>query len=233
MLNNNLDEFEDNKMYITTFLGALWEYPELIYEIIKNSEPNIVKKEISSFIINNFYTDYLSGNFLENNLLYVIALLLKNEFEKNENNEKTVFIEKLFENSNVGIILDSFGQIPDVQHFFKNLISKSVETLERRNTMDDVYIDSEELSSKLEEVKEGNKKENIKSKCLNIFKKKEKNDDNNKNVKNAKRKKENYKIFVEQYSINITLSTIIERKNSAKKEKKMIYFYFYLISKKR
>ena len=101
MLNNNLDEFEDNKMYITTFLGGLWEYPELIYEIIKNSEPNIVKKDISSFIINNFYTDYLSGNFLENNLLYVIALLLKNEFEKNENNEKTVFIEKLFENSNV------------------------------------------------------------------------------------------------------------------------------------
>ena len=227
MLNNNLDEFEDNKMYITTFLGALWEYPELIYEIIKNSEPNIVKKDISSFIINNFYTDYLSGNFLENNLLYVIALLLKNEFEKNENNEKTVFIEKLFENSNVGIILDSFGQIPDVQHFFKNLISKSVETLERRNTMDDVYIDSEELSSKLEEVKEGNKKENIKSKCLNIFKKKEKNDDNNnKNVKNAKRKKENYKIFVEQYSINITLSTIIERKNVAKKEKKYDLFLF-------
>ena len=226
MLNNNLDEFEDNKMYITTFLGALWEYPELIYEIIKNSEPNIVKKDISSFIINNFYTDYLSGNFLENNLLYVIALLLKNEFEKNENNEKTVFIEKLFENSNVGIILDSFGQIPDVQHFFKNLISKSVETLERRNTMDDVYIDSEELSSKLEEVKEGNKKENIKSKCLNIFKKKEKNDDNNKNVKNAKRKKENYKIFVEQYSINITLSTIIERKNVAKKEKKDDLFLF-------
>ena len=127
IINNILDEFEDNKIYITTFLQLLWEYPELVYEIIKNSEPDELKNNIAPFIINNFYSDYLSGNFIENNLLYIIALLLKNEFEKIDSNEKIENIEKQFENSNLGIVLDSFGQIPIVQNFFKNLVTKSVE----------------------------------------------------------------------------------------------------------
>ena len=220
IINNILDEFEDNKIYITTFLQLLWEYPELVYEIIKNSEPDELRNNIAPFIINNFYSDYLSGNFIENNLLYIIALLLKNEFEKIDSNEKIENIEKQFENSNLGIVLDSFGQIPIVQNFFKNLITKSVEMLERKNTMDNVYIDSDELSSKLEEIKEGNKNVNIKKKYLNLFKKKENDDTINQNAKNKKVKSENFKIFVEQYIININLSIIIERKNLAKKEKK-------------
>ena len=220
IINNILDEFEDNKIYITTFLQLLWEYPELVYEIIKNSEPDELKNNIAPFIINNFYSDYLSGNFIENNLLYIIALLLKNEFEKIDSNEKIENIEKQFENSNLGIVLDSFGQIPIVQNFFKNLVTKSVEMLERKNTMDNVYIDSDELSSKLEEIKEGNKNVNIKKKYLNLFKKKENDDTINQNAKNKKVKSENFKIFVEQYIININLSIIIERKNLAKKEKK-------------
>ena len=196
IINNILDEFEDNKIYITTFLQLLWEYPELVYEIIKNSEPDELKNNIAPFIINNFYSDYLSGNFIENNLLYIIALLLKNEFEKIDSNEKIENIEKQFENSNLGIVLDSFGQIPIVQNFFKNLITKSVEMLERKNTMDNVYIDSDELSSKLEEIKEGNKNVNIKKKYLNLFKKKENDDTINQNAKNKKVKSENFKIFI-------------------------------------
>ena len=102
ILNNNLDEIENNKIYITSFLKLLWEYPELIYEIISNSDIGIIKNNLSSFLINNFYTDYLSGSFIENNLLYVIALLLKNEFEKAENLNN---LENYLENTKLGIIL--------------------------------------------------------------------------------------------------------------------------------
>ena len=152
ILNNDLDDFENNKIYITSFLKILWEYPESIYEIIKHSGPILLKNNLAPFIINNFYTDYTSGNYVDNNLLYVITLLIKNEFEtmdKNKELENTKKLELYLENTNLGFFLDAIGQIPDVQNFFKEVIVNSVEKLARSNVLEEeIRIDTDEMSTK-------------------------------------------------------------------------------------
>lgn len=222
ILNNSLDEFENNKIYITSFLKLLWEYPELIYEIINISDFDIIKNNLSSFFVNNFYTDYLSGNFIENNLLYVITLLLKNEFEKAENLNN---IEDYLENTKLGIIFDDLGKIPEVQNFFKVIIINSIEKIERYNAMEEIEVDVDEISTKLTETKKG-KKEDENNKFLNAYKKIVNDKMKNRNIINMKRRNENYKIFVEKYILDIKLSFIIEEKNEAKKNNKEELYIF-------
>ena len=222
ILNNSLDEFENNKIYITSFFKLLWEYPELIYEIISNTDIGIIKNNLSSFLINNFYTDYLSGSFIENNLLYVIALLLKNEFEKAENLNN---LENYLENTKLGIILITLGKIPEVQNFFKVIIINSIEKIERYNAMEEIEVDVDEISTKLTETKTV-KKLDEKNSFLNVYKKVLNDKMKKKNIINMKRRNENYKIFVEKYLIDIKLSFITEQKNEAKKNNKEELYIF-------
>ena len=217
ILNNDLDDFENNKIYITSFLKILWEYPESIYEIIKHSGPILLKNNLAPFIINNFYTDYTSGNYVDNNLLYVITLLIKNEFEtmdKNKELENTKKLELYLENTNLGFFLDAIGQIPDVQNFFKEVIVNSVEKLARSNVLEEeIRIDTDEMSTK-----KGKKK-----------KEQETNNENNFHQFNyMKRRNKNNQIFEEKYSKDIKLENIVEKIEIAKKEKKDDVCIFFM-----
>ena len=68
-------------VFISSFLKGLWNWPEGIYQILKNSNDDIVKTNLAPFIVNNLYCNYLSANYIENNLLYVITLMLKAEID--------------------------------------------------------------------------------------------------------------------------------------------------------
>ena len=59
--------------------------------------------------------DYLSGDYLENNLLYIITLLLKNEIDLIDKKENNEFFLKI---SNTGKFLNALVEIPSVQIFF-------------------------------------------------------------------------------------------------------------------
>ena len=110
-LNPSLDEFEINKVFITSFLNGLWNYPEAIYHILNNSEIDIVKSNLASFIANNFYCNHLSGNYMENNLLYVITMMLKDEIDKLDNINQ---VDKFLENTKCGYLLEELQNMPDI-----------------------------------------------------------------------------------------------------------------------
>lgn len=76
-MNPSIEDLDIHNVFISRFLSELWKWPEAIYEILKNSDDNVVKANLAPFIVNNFYCNYLSENYMENNLLYVITLLLK------------------------------------------------------------------------------------------------------------------------------------------------------------
>ena len=127
ILNPNLNAFEINKVYISNFLKNLWNCPEVIYSIIKHSELPIVSEHLSDFIVNNFFCNDLSNNYLENNLLYVIAMVLKDEIDQlNDIND----INKFLENSKAGCLLREMIRLPDIQLYFKKLIYRTIEKIE-------------------------------------------------------------------------------------------------------
>ena len=120
-----------NKIFISSLLKNLWNYPEAMYHILLNSDDEIVQKDLASFIVNNFYCNYLSGNYMENNLLYVITMMLKDEINKLNNINQ---VDDFLENSKCGFLLEELQKMPDIQIFFKKVIQKTVETIERTSS---------------------------------------------------------------------------------------------------
>ena len=150
-LSPSLDDFEINKVYIISFLNNLWKNPEAIYNILNNSEIDIVKSNLSSFIVNNFYCNYLSGNYMENNLLYVITMMLKDEIDKLKNINQ---VDKFLENTKCGYLLEELQNMPDIQIYFKNVIIKAIEKLERSYSFKRIIFNVPKILNQLNKLKE-------------------------------------------------------------------------------
>ena len=128
-MNPNLNAFEINKVYISNFFKNLWNFPEIIYTIIKNSELPIVKEHLSDFIVNNFFCNNLNNNYMENNLLYVLAMVLKEEIEQlNDINDLNKFLEN--SKSKASYLLKEMIKMPDIQLYFKKLLYRTMEKIE-------------------------------------------------------------------------------------------------------
>jgi len=127
-LNTTLDDLNHHKVYLDPFLNSLWQLPDIMYKILIKSDPEDVKNNLAPFVVHNFYCNLLSGNYIENNLLYIIALTLKDEIDKLENINQVV---KFLDDTICGYLLEQLQKMPDIQIFFKNVILKTVETIER------------------------------------------------------------------------------------------------------
>ena len=154
-LNTSLDEFKINKVYITSFLEGLWAHPEAVYHILINSDNKIVKTNLASFIVNNFYCNYLSGNYMENNLLYIISLMLSDEIDQLDNINE---VDNFLENTKCGFLLEELQKMPDIQIYFKNVIIKTVEKIERNSNLHEIKINVLERQRELIKLKEEEEK---------------------------------------------------------------------------
>ena len=103
-------------------MNSLWENPELIADLIIKSDKTDLKNNIAPLIANNFYENILSSNYIEDQLLYIIGLLLKDEINNEIKTKNDIF--KFLENSACGILLEQFKLKQDVQIYFKTLILK-------------------------------------------------------------------------------------------------------------
>ena len=127
-LNNNKSFLKDLNIYLPTFLKNLWENPIFVSKLLINSDISDVKNILAPFIMNNFYENILSSNYIEDNLMYVLTLLLKDEI----NNLKSINDCENFlnNNSHCKYLLSELKGRSDVQEFFKFIIYDTVENIE-------------------------------------------------------------------------------------------------------
>ncbi len=151
----NLDCFSINKVFLSSLLKSLWNYPEAMYHILLNSDVEVVQKDLASFIVNNFYCNHLSGNYMENNLLYVITMMLKDEINKLDNINQ---VDNFLENSKCGFLLEELQKMPDIQIYFKNVIQKTVETIERTSSFREITFNIADMQKELIELKKSEEK---------------------------------------------------------------------------
>ena len=131
-LNLNATElFGLERILIQTILEELWKSPELMYSLIVKCERKDISYNFSSFIINNFYNNILSSSNIEENLLYVLSLLLKDEVDKLINWEDLFFF---LNETTCGFLLDQIIKQNDIQIYFKSILIKIIETLELLNS---------------------------------------------------------------------------------------------------
>jgi len=159
-LNTSLDDLNLHKVFLDPFLNSLWQRPDIMYKILIKSEPEEVKNNLAPFVVNNFYCNLLSGNYIENNLLYIIALTLKDEIDKLENIHQ---VDKFLDDTICGYLLEQLQKMPDIQIYFKNVIRKTVETIERTCSSKVINFNIKEKEKELAKIGELGARKDAKS----------------------------------------------------------------------
>ena len=221
-----MEKLSGNKVYITKFLKFLWDSPEIIHHILENSTNESVKTNLAYFVVNNLYCNVLTGNYMENNLFYLITMMLKDEIDKLDNiNQVDIFLE----DTKCGYLLEELRKMPDIQLFFNRVISKTVENIERNYSFREFRFKIDEIVKKINKEE----KSNIKKKTNNILEDLYKKVINNEEIDNTTSpnlslngKKRN-EFFVENYSPNLDIKVFETKAENAKTENKIdLYQYF-------
>ena len=198
-----------------------------MYHILLNSDLNIVQKKLAPLIVNNFYCNYLSGNYIDNNLLYLITMMLKEEIDKLENINQ---VDKFLENTKCGYLLEEFRNMPDVQIYFKNVIYNLVEKMERTCSFKEINFNVSEIIKELN--KSSKKEDKINNKNLDEVYETIINDKLIEPSINYFRRKNDFvpnnnDIFMSKYVAEINIKEFEKFAEKAKKENKNdLYNYF-------
>ena len=144
----------DLNMYLPKLMNYLWEEPGIIAKTLECADPaNDLKDILAPLFANDFYENIISSYYIEDNLIYLLTLLLKDEIEKLEDTKQQ---DKFLNNTPCGCLLNELRKKNDIQAFFKTIILKSIENLE--NEYSNLKLNLE--IKKLDEIFKG--KENAK-----------------------------------------------------------------------
>ena len=142
LVNDNLHFLGDLYLYITKLMNYLPKKPKIIATIIQHSNIEILREQLAPFFINNFYENILSNDSIENNLIYILTLLLEDEI----NNLKDINqSEDFLSNSPCDILLQELKNKRDIKAYFKAIILNDIEKLENEYSDRLLKIKIEEL----------------------------------------------------------------------------------------
>ena len=148
----------DLSLYVPTFLYSLWDEPKIVAKLLLNSDNKKVKDILAPFICHNFYQNILSPYTIEDNLLYVIALMLKDEINKLNNiNQFNDFLNK----TPCGYLIGELKNKSDIQTYSKNtvhnLIKKIEETFSEKKLNLNIINLTNEINNMEKDLKKNNK----------------------------------------------------------------------------
>ena len=146
-------------LFFPSFIFGLWERPKTMALLLQNAEINDIKEYLAPLIMNNFYENILSSNFIEENLIYVLTLLLSEEINS------LLYVEQninFLDGTCCGYLLEELRKKKDVQAFFKNIIIDSIENLETNYSNLKFNFEIDSLNTEFtEETKNNSSKKTI------------------------------------------------------------------------
>ena len=163
-----------NKIFIQRFIMLLWSNPKLMIKILNNVNINELKENLAPFIVDNFYNNYLSGNYLENNLLYIFAVMIKDEVDKLKNIEE---VSSFLDNSRCGILLEQLIFKNDIQIYFRKMIFKTISKIENCSSTK-INFNVNEINKKISWLKSERTIDNLGDKILTDVKNSYRHDSN-------------------------------------------------------
>ena len=151
---NESDVLRDLNTYIPNLMNRLWEQPKLVVSVIQHAQITDLKNHLAPFFANNFYENILSSYYIEDNLMYVLSLLIKSEIDSLTNiNQNSKFLEE----TPCGIMLGELRRKSDIQAYFKNIIQNAIEDLEANNSTNKIDFDADKMVNFYEKL--GSKKD--------------------------------------------------------------------------
>ena len=143
--------FKEMNTYIPKLLFYLWSQPKVISEILSLSDKSLVEEHLAPLIVNNFYENIISSNYIEDNLMYVIALLLKKEINGLTNEEDS---KNFLEETASGFVLEQLRTKNDIKYFFKNIITNVIKKMEVDYSGSDINLNVKQIQEKYQKTKE-------------------------------------------------------------------------------
>ena len=157
--------FGYHKVFIQNILEHLWKEPEVMFYILSNCDIEDIRYNLSSFIVNNFYDNILSSSYMEDNLLYLLALFLKDEIQHLQDIHDTF---NFLNETKCGYLMGQLFKQNDIQVFFKAILLKTVEKLEVLNSNRKMTFDVDQKEKELIKYRLYFKKESeLKGKKIN------------------------------------------------------------------
>ena len=136
--------------YIPDFLKFLWNDPKLVSKLLINSNIEDVKKNLAPLFVNNFYENILSSVYMEDNLMYLISLILIEEIKGLKKENYNNFLEE----TACGYVLEQLKNKTDVQNYFKTIIFSLVEKLEDMSASKKISFNVQQIQDDLSQAKE-------------------------------------------------------------------------------
>ena len=172
-LEQNSNEYlKDLTNYIPNLLTHLWENPKFVSKLLSNSSISDIKNHLASFIVNNFYDNILSSNSIENNLIYVFTLMLKDEINNLNNvNEPEIFLN----NSPCSYLLHEITKKDNIRQYFKKILLNIIENIEAYSSDKCFNLNIKKLHEYFEKNKQNNSNEKTPKKIINVMKEEELN----------------------------------------------------------
>ena len=211
LIENNKDYLKDLNLYIPKFLSYLWENPPLIAKLLIHSDVNDVRKFLAPLFCNNFYENILSPNHIEDQLLYVIYLLLEDEIDKlNDINNTSKFLN----DTACGYLLNELMDKKDVKAFFKIILKEAIEIMELSHSDTNLVFEANRIEKEIVGRKKTISKRNSTKKPnaidMSIYdSQRQKSED----------EKKQHEEFFSKYLIDLNLQKLNELKDKYSEEK--------------
>ena len=159
LVGNNNYYLGDMDTKIPKLLNSLWEEPKLVALLLSNSDNKSVKEVLAPLFCNNFYQNILSPYSVEEILLYIIFLMLKDEINKLDSINN---INDFLNQTPCSYILNELKHKKDIKEFAKIIIQSVLEKIEisysDRVLNLDIDIIEKELNKFEDELKKKKKK---------------------------------------------------------------------------
>ena len=127
LVENNYEYLSNLNTYISNVIRYLWEEPKLLADLLINAEKGDVKEFLAPLICNNFYENILSPNYIEDPLIYIIYLLLKNEIDSIKDINQD--LDKFLNETPCSFLLTQLIEKNDIKEFFKIILKDSLEEI--------------------------------------------------------------------------------------------------------
>ena len=202
------EDIEEIDIYIQEFLNQIWNSPKSLATILLNSKMDDFKNNLVHLIVHNFYDNISSLSHKDDQLIYIITLLLKEEINKyNDLNEP------LIKDKKSDIIFVEFSKKIEVRCFFKRIFLEIVKKLKNTYSYLSIIFKPEEINKRYNTLFNINEQDNLKKYSEHVININKSNFDKNKDIEKYELIRERFVILpFNEYELNRKLDEFKDNK---------------------